>query len=632
MFPKLLIGLQEVLAPPPRPDAESTRRVDDRAMAIAMVIVVLASILVRLLLVSIFPTKPISDFQGIVQLANGIATEATFSADSLGWSTFSAGTSTVLGIIQYVLGGEPERSARLSTAVMMGLLPLIPLLLLRRVVSAGTRLLIAMGIAFMPALIVFSGVVAQDSWAIPPLLGLACLALRNHRLNGMGYPLWSAVLWCFGGFFRQEMLIVAFPLAVLAAWPIVDKAKLWRCLAVFAVSSALLLGAIGLQRQQATGHFAIGTRHGGQSILGSYIPGVGFGWTHSRAYLASLEPDTKQRDWRTRSRDEGYGLVMHEIAQRPIFHFLRRLGAMVYTATGADRSLQGWSLGEKAQPPELQPAASRLANVSQLLVTLSLILLHALFVASLPMVWLRRDPAMTALALVVIAKLGIHFLVATQARFVLTIAPLEIVTVAIAFGDLRTRREWIVYASTLLAAFLALFGAWRALPAWASWVSSKDWPQNAPQYRFEFSRNGAQVKCEMDRGLLASLDDNSFVVRSVTSEPKPNTVLANLRCQVEASGPAGKPLSLEVGDRYPAGGRPGNIMQEVEVNGVPVLRHDVGAKAWKGWSRVDLPATNGRPIKFRVRVLAVNPAPGASWGGTAATTEIRLVAATPSPP
>lgn len=627
MFPRLLIGLQEVLVPPPYPDAESMRRVDDRAMAIAMIIVVLASISIRLLLVSVFPSKPISDFQGIVQLANGIATEATFSADSLGWSTFSAGTSTVLGIIQYVLGGEPERSARLSTAVMMGLLPLMPLLLLRRVVSAGTRLLIAMGIAFLPALIVFSGVVAQDNWAIPPLLGLACLALRNHRLNGTGYPLWSAVLWCFGGFFRQEMLIVALPLAVLAAWPIADKAKLWRCLVVFAVSSALLLSAIGLQREQATGHFAIGTRHGGQSILGSYVPGVGFGWTQSGAYLATLESDKQQRDWRTRAREEGYSLVVNEIARRPFFHFSRRLGAMVYTATGADRSLQHWALGAAAQRSELQGAASRLADASQLLLTLSLIVLHALFVASLPMAWLRRDPALITIALAVIAKLGIHFLVAAQARFVLTVVPLEIVMVAIAFGDLRTRREWIVCAVTLLVAFLALFGAWRALPAWAGWVASREWPQGTPYYRFELAGAGARAHCEMDHGLL-TLDDASITLRSVTAEPKPNALLADLHCQIDLPTTA----SLEVGDRYPAGGRPGNIVQEVEVDGVLMLRHDVGAKAWKGWSRVDLPATNGRPIKFRVRVLAVNPARGASWGGTAATTEIRLVAATPSPP
>ncbi len=594
---------------------------DGRLMPVVMAMIVVASLAAHLCLVAVFPTQPVSDFAVITKFAtaisqHGIAAEGTF------WQYMNAGLPMMLAFALKVTGGEAERVARLSTAIVMSLVPLLPLLILRGAVPAGARLLAAGALGFLPMLLLFCGVVAQDNWVVPPMIALACMAIRNYQLSASGRPIIAATLWCLAVYIRQEMLLVALPMALLAAYPFRDGSQRRAALVRFSVAALVLLCAIAAQRGAATGHFRLSTSHGGHAVLGSYVPGARFSWAPPQPYLAAHDPEKGYGI--ERLREDGMRLALGEIGQRPMFHLVRRAGATLHAATGSDLSLQGWALtNDGVLPEDLRPAARRLAFLAGPTTQWTFVLLHALFLAALPIAWRARDPAMLAICLTIAMKVGIHMLVSLQARFFLVVTALEVIVIVRALLYLiedAVMRRLFVFAFAVFAA--GLFLVWRALPSLAEWVDTQESKVPNPHYQFSFATHGASARCHVERGRVTELSGEGLTLRLMQKYPQPGDT-AEVTCELPANGTP--PLRLEIEDRY-SQNLADRIVQQVSLAGRPIQSRDIGGQDGVGWWGVDLPRPTATAGTFSFRLIAVKPDAYTDWGHYS-TTKIRLVPA-----
>lgn len=590
--------------------------VPDRAHAGWLLLVASLSLLPKAWLLWRYPAIPVSDFRSIVGFAQEIATHGP-AAPGWFWALLSAGTSTVLAMPLALLPFAPDAIASGCTALMMGLVPLLPLLMLRGAVPPWVRLAMALTIAVQPAQWVFTSVVAQDNWVQLPAVALACLAIRSTR-TGKAAPAAAALLWCLAAFVRQEMLVALLPLALVAACaPGPGLRRCVRPLAVFALVAAFALAAIVIQRGEATGRYALTTTHGGAAMLGSYVPGAGFGWKQYDVYATVVEPELAGDAEAIRARSGA--IAWDEIRQRPAFHALRRLGALMAAATAAEGTLEYWALAApEAQAPARRGAATRLAARVHPLVVAATLVLHALFVAALVVAWRRRDVAVLAIALAIAAKFGLHLVFASQARFFLVVSALEALAVGLAlqgwWQDRSLRRPVAVVAAAALVAGTAIT---LALPRWQAWAEQVD--ASLP-VKLALSAPGAGANCTLAGGTQRDADVGTIAFQVAHRDPSPGES-AELRCRLRKTE-AYAGLRLAVRDDYAAGGFDNRIIQEVWLDDRLVRRHDIADAAWSGWWSVPL----GHSAQVRVRIVAVRPDAGPGWGD-AALTEVRLVAA-----
>ena len=151
---------------------------------------------------TVFPVRPVSDFEGLVALAR-LMRDVSWTAPSWRWIYFSPGLPLTLSLVLRLFPGPPEDVARLATAVVCGLVPLLPFALWRGVVSFRVRLLAGVLLALWPGQVFFSGVVAQDNWVLPPTVALACLAARALLAGGRGRPVLAGLLYALAAAMRQ---------------------------------------------------------------------------------------------------------------------------------------------------------------------------------------------------------------------------------------------------------------------------------------------------------------------------------------------------------------------------------------------------------------------------------------------
>ncbi len=309
----------------------------------------------RVLFTARFPTTAFSDFRALVDFGQELASRG-LTAESWHWIQFNPGLPMILAL----LSGAPmsaESAARLATSVATGLLPLLPFFLWRSILSVGWRFLAGALLALWPGQVFFSGVVAQENWVLLPAVALACLAVRALRLPGGGsYPISAGLLLAVAVAVRQEMLVVLAPAALAAAGLAkADAGRLSRALRL-AVSAGVPILALALQRQAATGRFAITTEHGGLALLGSVIPGAaGPGWVDPKAYIASVDPALLED--RDAARRASSGLALAEWRRRPAFHALRGVAAAARLSVESDADDLYWSVGASEALPE--PARAR---------------------------------------------------------------------------------------------------------------------------------------------------------------------------------------------------------------------------------------------------------------------------------
>lgn len=592
------------------------RRVETASVLAVLVV----SLLLNAWLPLAYPAVPVSDFGGIVEFAALIADQGPF-AHGWYWNLFSAGTPTLLSVPLALSSGDDAAVARVATVIVLTLVSVLPMLLLRGVVPLWARLTISLAIALMPARVVFSGVIAQDNWVQLPVVALACLAVRNYYGQGRGYPAWSAVLWCLALYVRQEMLVATLPLALLAAWPLRAERK-GRAVVIFAAVGVILTLAAAGQRQVASGDFSLTSRHAGVSMLGSYVPGAGFGWIPYDDYVASHAPELVGDP--ERLRHQASRMAMDEIKARPGFHLVRRLGAELDTATGRDASLQYWALaagdpsGAK-RSEEQEAGASKLFAAFVSPIIASTILLHALFLAAAFVGLRTRDKALIALLLAVGLKAGIHFVFAVQARFFLVVYVLEAIAIGLAL--VRLQQVPALRRSTAIAAVAALVPlafAVANLPRLGGWVEKQEaaWAKNA-SWVFPANQSKAIVVCKLAGGRVRADDRTVYSFVVAHDDPEPGE-FSELRCKV-SPGAGESSVVLEVEDKYAAGGFPDRMLQVVTLDGVTLLRHDIAAEAGNGWWSQVIPLPAGQTRDLRIRIEGLRPDKGPAWGNAAET-------------
>jgi hypothetical protein len=605
-------------ASPPEADLRARPR-REAGWAVLLLVLGLAP---RLAFASLFPTRPVSDFAGVIEYALAFR-DQSLAAPGYFWDVFNVGPALALSLVLRIFPESPETTARLATAVWTGLMPLLPFALWRGVLPLWVRVLAGGALALWPGQVLFSGVVAQDNWVTPPTVALGALAARSLLAGGRGHPVAGGLLYALAVAMRQEMLYALFPLVLAAAGFAHRRGRSWRNLALCALAVGLPFLALALQRHEATGRFGLSSGHVGYTLLGTVAPGATASyWSDPVSYVASVRPELV-RD-RQRLFAETLPLALDELRRRPGFHALRTLSAALKFPFDSDAENLYWSVQAAGTlPPSHQAAGAALAARAAPLLQLEMAVLQGLFLASVALGLWRRNPAVLAVALAALAKIGLHAVIVSQGRFLVPATALEILVVALGSWEASRSPSWRRPALALalalpLAAGLALSG--RRLVAW---VRAHD-PVDAEQrtYRFSLTRwdHRGVLDCVVRQGRLTALGPEAAVLAPLHLHPAPGEVAAAACILSGAGAPA--PLVLQISDPYEPGGLPGQVVQRVKIDGVEVFSHDLAAEPGGGWLSIPV-GTIGPDTRKQVRIeiTAVRPAPGIAWG---AVTETRF--------
>jgi hypothetical protein len=393
----------------------------------------------RLLFQAAFPTLPFYDPLQLIHFGELIRDQG-LAGKGWYWINFNPGMPVLLALV--LKTGLPAiPAARIATACVTGLVGLIPFLMWRRLLAFRWRLLAGTLLALWPGHICFAGVVAQDNWLLPPMVALACLAVRRLRSRGeAGRPWLAGTLYaaCFA--IRQEMLIVLLPLAIAAGVSKRGSRRATRNAAALAAIVVVALLLLGWQRRAATGRFALTTGHGALALFGTFMPGSSSAaWIDARAYAEALDPTLPRGPYG--SSLQFLRLTRDEIRRRPAFHALRVISWLPRLALNADADNLFWSVGSpRSVSPERQPAATRFAHAARPWLIAELAIVQGLFVAALGIGIRRRRWDILALAASVGLKFAIHMIVSPVGRLIVPAIALELLTIPLAAAEWKGMR------------------------------------------------------------------------------------------------------------------------------------------------------------------------------------------------
>ncbi|HKD19197.1 MAG TPA: hypothetical protein VKG23_15195 [Thermoanaerobaculia bacterium] len=458
----------------------------------------------RLAFQSAFPTLPFYDPLQLVHFGELIRDQG-LAGKGWYWINFNAGLPVVLGML-FRTGWSPLPLARIATACATGLVGLIPFLIWRKVLPFRWRLLAGILFALWPGQIFFAGVVVQDNWLLPPMVALACLAVRRLRsAEEPGRPLVAGLLYaaCFA--IRQEMLIVLLPLAVPAGVSRRGASRTRRDAALLAGVTAVSLLLLGLQRREATGRFAVTTGHGALALFGSFMPGSGTGgWTDARAYAEALEPSLPRGLYG--SPEQMVRLTWKEVERRPAFHLLRVASWLPRLALYADADNLFWSVGSpRSVSPEDQPAATRFERVAKPLLIGELAIVQGLFVAALFIGIRRRRWDILALAATIGLKFAVHTIVSPVGRLAVPAIALELLTIPLAAAELEGSSRALRVRSSLVGAIAAAL-LLAITPPLAALVRRRDSNELPGVRSFNLDAGLAcRIRCELQSGVSTGL-------------------------------------------------------------------------------------------------------------------------------
>lgn len=584
-------------------------------------------VLPRLALALAYPPQPYSDFRQLIAFGQGLQT--SWVAKTWLWEFFNPGLPAALSLLFRIFPGPDDLVARLATAVLCGLLGLLPFLLWRGVLPFWARFTAGLLLALWPGQIAFSGVVAQDNWVLLPVVALGALAVRALRTEtSWRAPIAAGLLFVLALATRQEMLVTLFPVALAAAGIWQAGSWRWRRLVPFGLAAALLLLTFATQRYFATGRFTVMTKHTGTTVLSSYIPGATVNyWADPVAYVATVRPDLVLD--RAALQEEALSLTWNEARRRPWFHTYRIFSALLRSAIEGESDNLYWSLlGTDVQLPENRPQAQALGNRLGPWLKVEMALLLALFLGALFLGIRRKNPAILVLGSFVVLKYGLHVVTMAQGRYFLCVTAIGMLVGVLGLVEaLEARRPASEPRRRPALAFgagavLAL-AAWLATPAVIAHVRALDVvEQRVYQFPLLTPDRAATLSCRVERGRLMLLERSRLRLQPFPRDPAPGE-LTEAVCRLEAKAAAR--VGLLVRDSYANGGLPGRMVQRVEVDGREVWSHDLGAEAFEGWQEVDLgEARPGRERTVRIQIAAVQPDPGAAWGW-AAETEIEVL-------
>jgi len=408
-----------------------------------MVLILIVGIMPRFVFVMAFPTQPVSDFRRLLNFALHLRDDI-FARGTEYWRLFSPGLPTALSILLRLNPDSPELVARLATASLMGIMPILPFIIWRGVFSMRVRISAALLLALWPGQILFSGVVAQDNWVIFPTVALAALAIRSAAIERRGgYPVAAAVLYVGAVSIRQEMMIILLPIALVAAvgWA---RPRLRSNLIFGVLLAGLLLLALAIQRGVGSGRFALTTEHGGRAILGAYVPGAGIDyWVNPNPYIATVEPSLLEE-----GADLQWGmfrLIGEEILRRPRFHLVRILAAALNGLFRVDTGNLYWSLtSPEVLLSDFGDRIDSLLNIANPLLRYYPLAVHAVFLASIFFaIWQRGRLFRLAglIGITVLLKISLHAVTVAQPRYFLVVVALELLTIAIVMDE-AVKPEW----------------------------------------------------------------------------------------------------------------------------------------------------------------------------------------------
>ena len=583
-------------------------RVDSRREAAAAALLALIGVGLRLAFARAFPTIPFSDFHALIAFGARLRDDG-LTAPGWGWVQFNPGLPLLLSLLLRVFPSNSDVAARTATAVLTGLAGLAPFLLWRPFLSFRSRLLAGLLLALWPGQVFFSGVVAQENWALLPTIAVACLGVRGVRAPRLrAHPVAAGLLYAAACAIRQEMLVVLLPLLLPAAGILPRRAGSLRRLALLALSAGVPFLALAAERRAASGRFALTTEHGGLGVLGSIAPGAAAdGWIDPTAYVAARRPELL-RDLKA-LRDAAGGLAVEEWKRRHRYHVFRAAVSSMRLLSDSDAEDLFWSVGASdALPSERRKAGEAFASRWGPLLRLELAGITGLFAAAAILGARRRDAALLLLVAAVLLKLAVQALVSPMGRLMVPAVALELLTVALAAALPRpSRREGAAllgFAGVVAAVLLAATPPLRAL------ARRKD-EAPLPIRRFPLAiAGGGFADCSVESGRLIGFEWGRARLALASESPPPGET-ARVTCELP---PAHAPLRLRLEDAYAPSGYTGRIVERVASDGRELLRHDIGGPEGATWLEVPLDA--GRRVT--VEILAVKPDPGWAWGTASA--------------
>jgi hypothetical protein len=417
---------------------------------------------VRLAFVAAFPTEPLSDFRGLVLFGLRLRDEG-LAVPGWHWVQFNPGLPLILSGLFRIFPHGVTQTAREATAVVTGLMPLLPFCIWRGIVAFRWRFAAGIVLALWPGQVMFSGAVAQENWAMLPAVALVCLAVRRLRTPGGGsFAVAAGFLYALAAAFRQEMLVAMLvPAAAAAALPGARGGRAARTLR-FAAAALVPLLFLAAERRAATGRFAVTTEHGGLGVLGTLVPGsAAAGWVDPVLYVAAVEPRLltnpvalRQSTWR---------LSWDEARRRWRFHAFRAAASAVRLSVESEAQNLDWTLDAPgAQPPATAVTAAAVARAARPLLRVELSLISGFFWAAILLALRRRDPAMLVAGAAALAEMFVQVAFSPLGRLMVPVIALELLVLCLAAADLAAagrRSEKILISSVGLAIAAMLFVA-----------------------------------------------------------------------------------------------------------------------------------------------------------------------------
>jgi hypothetical protein len=598
----------------------------------AFLLLLILGLGLRLVLISTFPTIPVSDFHNLISFALQLRDHGlTDKTAPWFWQSFNFGMPLVLcGLFHLFPKYDPADVARVATASLNGLLPLLPFFLWRGVLSLRLRVLAGAALALWPGQILFAGVVAQDNWAIFPAIALGVLAVRALADGERAWPVTAGLTYAVAAAMRADMLLI---LPLLLAAVRVDLLRIrWRPVVAGTLAAGLGLLGLASYRYAASGRFSLSPQIGGLAILGSYLPGASYhGWVAPYPFLASVRPDLL-RDYKAMLAQSA-GIGVHEALRRPAFHALRIVSMVgVYAVDGESSD----PLYESLEAPQDLPASIHergvaLASRLKLPLRIEMAVIQALFLAAAIAGLWRRSKTLLVLSAAVLLKYGFHAFGVFQGRYFMAATGLEILTIAVAVEEILRMAPPVrrpLLARWLVAAAATGLVLWIVPPRMLAFVQSRDLDRQQHTYRFFLQPpdHQADLACTVDQGILAAYTPGlDAMIRTLQPmDPAPGDK-AVAECVLTGLGGGPSPLTLQVLDPFDPGGMGGRMMQRVELDGEEVYCQDIGQEPGSGWA--DIPLGNvgsGTRRKVVIEVQAVHPEPGANWAYNSRTS-FRLV-------
>jgi len=515
-----------------------------RREALGAVALALVGVGLRLAFVARFPTEPISDFRGLVLFGVRLRDEG-LAVPGWHWVQFNPGLPLILSVLFRILPHGVIATARHATAVATGLVPLLPFLLWRGVLGFGWRLGIGAVLALWPGQVMFSGVVAQENWAMLPVVALACLAARRLRgPSGGGFPIAAGLLYAAAGAIRQDMFAaVLFPAVVAAGLPGTVAGRGTRALRLAAAAVVPIL-ALAAQRHAATGRFAVTSEHGGLGVLGTLAPSsAAAGWVDPGLAIAAVEPALltdpnalRRATWR---------LAWDEARRRWRFHALRATASAFRLSVESEAGDLLWGLeAPDTQPPATARAATAFARVARPLLRVEQSLISGLFLASLLLALRRKDAAPLVLGAAALVELLVQVLFSPLGRLMVPVIALEILAIGLAACGAGGERARLLGLGTAIAAVLFVTSP----PLTALAVQKDEAPPHVRRFPLLIAGGGGvYADCAIESGRVWVIAGDRARIGSDPPSPGPGRV----RCRIPRL-PARGPLCLDLETEDPS--------------------------------------------------------------------------------